>query len=637
MNSVTLTVLVVLCAQTFAYCSCMTSEECFARGRLVGLGDEPCASGEVCCVDAHVGCLSVIQGRSGNLVATDGTCVRPLNSTRRCPPMFAEPDAQQYCFGFGTSCCVQCAYIIPESQQCSNSTTRCFGPPVPSSSTTWTTQCASKACDCRCDVVTKATSECLDADPSNRHLPARCNSTGVLNVHFVGWSKQASSVRSLVRDIRVFVNYRRAKLGERCVGGALVTAVELSAYSASTFAGRVDGVPFALVGDAAFGVPYFRALNNGLACANELALRLADFFQLSSREREHMAIASTVENAAAPPHAAAGKPRVPFLASLSWSSNMSTANIVHRRPDTLLPSGTDPLRQYIEFVRALAQSEFARARAHRDKYTFIDRSLALPAAVAQAFARDELILTNPFSLSDATKPATLTLITRAAFGADLSAYVRECAADAAGDPAHRVLATRYRLPWCLVLLCDALLLSGGQQAEGCFRLSASTAEVARVRSDLNRGVYSPANSARLCAAVTGPHTLASLLKQFCRSLSPSLIPADLADCIRQLPSAAQITDALQLLSPEHCAAILFLVRFLREHFLDANVVQKTKMGLDNLVLILTPCIFGDRIDPAVANLGAEQTFVRRLLSELPPNAGVSLHDALQVSQMSSER
>jgi hypothetical protein len=45
---------------------------------------------------------------------------------------------------------------------------------------TWTAQCASKACDCRCDVVTKPTSECLDADPSNRHLPARCNSTGVL-------------------------------------------------------------------------------------------------------------------------------------------------------------------------------------------------------------------------------------------------------------------------------------------------------------------------------------------------------------------------------------------------------------------------------------------------------------------------
>jgi hypothetical protein len=161
----------------------------------------------------------------------------------------------------------------------------------------------------------------------------------------------------------------------------------------------------------------------------------------------------------------------------------------------------------------------------------------------QAFARDGLILINLFSLSGATKPATLTLITRAAFG------------------------------------------------------------------DM------PLN------------------KQFCRSLSPSLITADLADCMRQLPAATHITDTLQLLSPEHCAAILFLV----QHFLDANVVQKTKMGLDNLVLILTPCMFGDRIDPAVAILGAEQTFVRRLLSELPPNAGASLHDALQVSRMSSER
>jgi hypothetical protein len=220
------------------------------------------------------------------------------------------------------------------------------------------------------------------------------------------------------------------------------------------------------------------------------------------------------------------------------------------------------------------------------------------------------------------------------FGADLSAFINECAADATGDPVHRMLAQRFRLPWCLVLLCDALLQAGGQQTEGCFRLSGSTSEVARVRADLNRGAFSLANSAPLRDAVTSPHTLATLLKQFCRSLSPSLVPADLADRVRQHPAAAPITDALELLPAEHRAAIAFLTRFVQQHFLEPDVVQKTKMGLDNLTLILGPCVFGDHTDAtsAVMHLDAEQAFVRRLLNELPASLGTPLPRALQVSR-----
>jgi hypothetical protein len=220
------------------------------------------------------------------------------------------------------------------------------------------------------------------------------------------------------------------------------------------------------------------------------------------------------------------------------------------------------------------------------------------------------------------------------FGADLSVFINECAADASGDPVHRMLAQRFRLPWCLVLLCDALLLAGGQQTEGCFRLSGSSSEVARVRSDLNRGTFSLANSAPLRDAVTSPHTLATLLKQFCRSLSPSLVPADLADRVRQHPTSAPITDALELLPAEHRAAIAFLTRFVQQHFLEPDVVQKTKMGLDNLTLILGPCVFGDHTDAtsAVLNLDAEQAFVRRLLNELPATLGTPLPRALQVSR-----
>jgi hypothetical protein len=58
------------------------------------------------------------------------------------------------------------------------------------------------------------------------------------------------------------------------------------------------------------------------------------------------------------------------------------------------------------------------------------------------------------------------------------------------------------------------------------------------------------------------------------------------------------------------------------------------MGLDNLTLILGPCVFGDHTDAtsAVMHLDAEQAFVRRLLNELPANLGTPLPRALQVSR-----
>lgn len=226
----------------------------------------------------------------------------------------------------------------------------------------------------------------------------------------------------------------------------------------------------------------------------------------------------------------------------------------------------------------------------------------------------------------------------AVFGVDLTAYVGACANDSLGDANHKTLASRFSLPWCLVLLCDALLLSGGQQTEGCFRLSGSSSEVARVRADLNRGIYSVTNAAQLRDAVTSPHTLATLLKQYCRSLSPSLVPSDLADRIRGHAASAPIVDALELLPPANRAAVTFLARFVQQNFLGASVVQQTKMGVDNLTLILGPCIFGDHADAvgAVMHLNAEQDFVRRLLNELPANLGTTLQRAMQAARGEAE-
>ena len=86
----------------------------------------------------------------------------------------------------------------------------------------------------------------------------------------------------------------------RVHGSEVITAVNLSIYCAQkyvTYASKIDAtrslpidndqstqtqtvlpedVAFAIVGDAAFGVPFYRSLNNGLVCASELASALSN-------------------------------------------------------------------------------------------------------------------------------------------------------------------------------------------------------------------------------------------------------------------------------------------------------------------------------------------------------------------------
>jgi 2-polyprenyl-6-methoxyphenol hydroxylase-like FAD-dependent oxidoreductase len=57
-----------------------------------------------------------------------------------------------------------------------------------------------------------------------------------------------------------------------------ITKFQLEAYACRTFARRWDTCNWLLLGDAAFAVPYFRALNAGAKCASQLPSWLAAFF-----------------------------------------------------------------------------------------------------------------------------------------------------------------------------------------------------------------------------------------------------------------------------------------------------------------------------------------------------------------------
>lgn len=81
---------------------------------------------------------------------------------------------------------------------------------------------------------------------------------------------------SLRRDIERYMALRSASGTEQyCRKSGRVTKLVLSVYHAPEFAVVQDGRAWFLVGDAAMGVPYFRALNCGMILANRLCQLLA--------------------------------------------------------------------------------------------------------------------------------------------------------------------------------------------------------------------------------------------------------------------------------------------------------------------------------------------------------------------------
>ncbi len=77
---------------------------------------------------------------------------------------------------------------------------------------------------------------------------------------------------NLRQDIKTYMNIRAEKAGEvYAAGSAKLSKLTLSVYSAKKFAVAKEGRGWFIVGDAAMGVPYFRALNAGLIMGSQLA------------------------------------------------------------------------------------------------------------------------------------------------------------------------------------------------------------------------------------------------------------------------------------------------------------------------------------------------------------------------------
>lgn len=81
----------------------------------------------------------------------------------------------------------------------------------------------------------------------------------------------------LKQSMEIWLKERETVLNDTFIENSIkVSGLELGIYTSKEVVLEQDNKTWMLVGDAAFGVPYFRSLNNGLLCGSELAKQLAD-------------------------------------------------------------------------------------------------------------------------------------------------------------------------------------------------------------------------------------------------------------------------------------------------------------------------------------------------------------------------
>ena len=82
--------------------------------------------------------------------------------------------------------------------------------------------------------------------------------------------------KALYETMTVWLKARKDMVKEKLIKGSeRITTTHLPIYASKEFVKKNHGKTWFLVGDAAFGVPYFRSLNNGILCSPQLAHSVA--------------------------------------------------------------------------------------------------------------------------------------------------------------------------------------------------------------------------------------------------------------------------------------------------------------------------------------------------------------------------
>lgn len=93
-------------------------------------------------------------------------------------------------------------------------------------------------------------------------------------------SSDSAAIRNVATSVEKWQVARKGLHNDVMIDGSdKITAINLPVYRSTYFHKQFDDLHWCLVGDAAMGVPYFRALNAGLIGANQLAKSLAQHFK----------------------------------------------------------------------------------------------------------------------------------------------------------------------------------------------------------------------------------------------------------------------------------------------------------------------------------------------------------------------
>uniref|UniRef100_A0A0G4HF72 Uncharacterized protein n=1 Tax=Chromera velia CCMP2878 TaxID=1169474 RepID=A0A0G4HF72_9ALVE len=195
------------------------------------------------------------------------------------------------------------------------------------------------------------------------------------------------------KTIRSWLCIRRQHFEDERVESATCSAIDLSVYRAKSFGSRKDGKTTFICGDAAFGVPFFRALNNGLLCVCQLVRCVVDELRDEHKsenvkpetETQHSSSSSTSisssplqpnSGTATPPEQAGVFGR--FMASMGASTgisrhmaDMSAMGASELAKDVFMGGESDPVLRFQEFCRRLSNREFSLAKAKRDALTIV--------------------------------------------------------------------------------------------------------------------------------------------------------------------------------------------------------------------------------------------------------------------------
>lgn len=187
---------------------------------------------------------------------------------------------------------------------------------------------------------------------------------------------------SIRATVRKWLLIRRSHWPDERYSNGRCTSLDLAVYHAVNVAKRDGPRSVFCVGDAAFGVPFFRALNNGLLSATQLALCIVDQLAAdapTSPLEPRVELKATLVNVPAVSGDdvdAQGAQRGFFglmaqsiTASVGVSkhvADLSARGATELAEDMVLATEADPVLRYTRFMTRLIQREISVAKTKRD-------------------------------------------------------------------------------------------------------------------------------------------------------------------------------------------------------------------------------------------------------------------------------